>query len=281
MLVYQCIKRFYCSPLERFIPVGAIVFRYENVTKLALQMAPDTTKDLSVTVADFEYDVPEEVVWFYGLESPPTGSGAAGFFTFIEQLPEDVAGGGVASAGMPSGSDTQIQYNNAGTFGANANFVFDETAVGIGTDIPNSTAILDLTSTTRGFLMPRMTTTQRDAIPSPATGLEIFNTITNGLEFFDGSDWIKVASEPEPLVREISAATTTTFKDHVISATGTFIVDLHTTVGSSNLLTIKCVSGTITIDANGTETIDGSLTRDVTSGQSMNLAPVVAGWIII
>ena len=40
--------------------------------------------------------------------------------------------------------------------------------VGIGTSTPNTSSILDITSTDKGFLIPRMTTSQRDAITSPA-----------------------------------------------------------------------------------------------------------------
>ena len=54
--------------------------------------------------------------------------------------------------------------------------------VGIGTATPDASAKLDIASTTKGFLPPRMTTAQRDAIVSPATGLVIFNTSTNSLE---------------------------------------------------------------------------------------------------
>jgi len=61
--------------------------------------------------------------------------------------------------------------------------------VGIGTSSPN--AALDVTSTTNGFLPPRMTTTQRDAIASPAVGLVIFNTTTNCLNFYGGL-WIEI-----------------------------------------------------------------------------------------
>ena len=43
-------------------------------------------------------------------------------------------------------------------------------------NMPDTSAMLDVSSTTKGFLMPRMTTVQRDAIILPATGLTIFNT---------------------------------------------------------------------------------------------------------
>lgn len=48
--------------------------------------------------------------------------------------------------------------------------------VGIGTTTPNSTAILDVTSTTKGVLVPRLTTAQRTAISQPAQGLLVYDT---------------------------------------------------------------------------------------------------------
>src|SRR5207248_2127923 len=58
--------------------------------------------------------------------------------------------------------------------------------VGIGTTAPASTALLDLTSTTRGFLTPRMTTTQRGAIASPAQGLLVYQTDgAKGFYYYD------------------------------------------------------------------------------------------------
>ena len=48
--------------------------------------------------------------------------------------------------------------------------------------------------TTKGFLPPRMTTTQRDAISSPATGLTIYNTTTNALNVYNGSSWVAAGS---------------------------------------------------------------------------------------
>jgi hypothetical protein len=63
-------------------------------------------------------------------------------------------------------------------------------SVGIGANTTiNASAILELTSTTRGFLPPRMTTAQRDAIASPAQGLQIFNITTTKTETYDGTTW--------------------------------------------------------------------------------------------
>ena len=72
--------------------------------------------------------------------------------------------------------------------------------VGIGTATPDASAKLDIASTTQGLLPPRMTTVQRDAIVSPATGLVIFNTTTNGLEFKSSTGWVSLTAVNYPSV---------------------------------------------------------------------------------
>ncbi len=59
--------------------------------------------------------------------------------------------------------------------------------VGIGTTDPDDSAMLDVTSTASGVLLPRLTTVQRDAIANPATGLLIFNTNTNSYQYNFGA----------------------------------------------------------------------------------------------
>lgn len=61
--------------------------------------------------------------------------------------------------------------------------------VGIGTTNPQASAKLEVSSTTSGFLPPRMTETQRNAIVSPAIGLTIFNTSTNCINIYVGKGW--------------------------------------------------------------------------------------------
>ncbi|MDC1370937.1 hypothetical protein N8289_03755 [Flavobacteriales bacterium] len=61
--------------------------------------------------------------------------------------------------------------------------------IGIGTSLPNSSAKLEVASTTQGFLPPRLTTTQRDSINSPAAGLTIYNTTVNCLQWWNGTVW--------------------------------------------------------------------------------------------
>ncbi|NTW31930.1 MAG: hypothetical protein HGB12_04790 [Bacteroidetes bacterium] len=71
--------------------------------------------------------------------------------------------------------------------------------VGIGTSNPASSAILDVSSTTKGLRMPNMTTNQRDAISLPSTGLQIYNTDCGVVNYYNGNCWISMSkSLPDP-----------------------------------------------------------------------------------
>jgi len=59
-----------------------------------------------------------------------------------------------------------------------------------GTATPDAKAALTVTSTTKGFLPPRMTGTQRDAISAPPAGLMIYNTTTNKLQVRTDAAWV-------------------------------------------------------------------------------------------
>ncbi|MBI3616287.1 MAG: hypothetical protein HY211_07200 [Candidatus Omnitrophica bacterium] len=69
--------------------------------------------------------------------------------------------------------------------------------VGMGTTTPDASAVLEVSSTNaiaegltpQGFLPPRMTVAQRDAIASPAAGLIIYNTTDNHFYGYNGTDW--------------------------------------------------------------------------------------------
>ena len=71
---------------------------------------------------------------------------------------------------------------------------FSFAQVGIGTTTPNASAILDITSTSKGLLPPRMNTIQRNAITSPAEGLVVYNTDLACWETFNGVRWVNFAS---------------------------------------------------------------------------------------
>jgi hypothetical protein len=66
--------------------------------------------------------------------------------------------------------------------------------VGIGTSSPSASAILDAQSTTKGVRMPNMTTTQKNAIASPAAGLMVFDTTLSKLCVYSGAAWETITS---------------------------------------------------------------------------------------
>jgi len=70
--------------------------------------------------------------------------------------------------------------------------------LGVGTATPNASAQLDVTSTTKGFLPPRMTAAQRDAISSPIAGLMIYCSDCGEPEFYNGIAWVNMIGGTAP-----------------------------------------------------------------------------------
>jgi uncharacterized protein (TIGR02145 family) len=128
---------------------------------------------------------------------------------------------------------------------------------GIGTPSPDPSSVLELKSTTRGFLPPRMTTNQRNTIVSPATGLMIYNSDKNCLEWYDGTVWysgcgIQESSGGSAVVSGYSCATasagTLTVGTPVSGVTQT-ITAAVATVGS---YTISAIANGVTFKGSGT-----------------------------
>lgn len=70
----------------------------------------------------------------------------------------------------------------------------DYGGLGIGGSVPDFSAQLDVQSTTRGVLLPRMTTSQQNSIASPANGLLVYNTTDAGFNYWNGSAWTAISS---------------------------------------------------------------------------------------
>lgn len=65
-------------------------------------------------------------------------------------------------------------------------------SVGINQASPAASSTLDIVSTTQGILVPRMTTTQKNAISSPATGLELFDSTLAVKSLYNGAAWVGI-----------------------------------------------------------------------------------------
>jgi len=109
MKIYEAKSRFFVSPLKRYIPAGAFVARYENITKIVIVDDPRSDLDPFNTLVDgFEYDDPAFVTWIYELEPPPLGTNN-NFFRLIGQKDEDEFGNtGATGDGLPPASALRI-----------------------------------------------------------------------------------------------------------------------------------------------------------------------------
>ena len=126
------------------------------------------------------------------------------------------------------------------------NFLFAQ--VGIGTKTPNNSSMLDIESTDKGILIPRMTEAQKISVSSPATGLLIYQIDKEaGFYFYDGSIWLR-------LVENISPNFTGTITSGSISATGTisatYIVGDGSGLTGINLNTVSITTNINDIAAN-------------------------------
>lgn len=82
-----------------------------------------------------------------------------------------------------------------------AGFTFQARAqVGIGTSTPDNSAMLEVNSTTKGLLTPRMTASERTAINPAAQGLIVYQTDgTQGFYYYNGTQWLLLLNEGSSL----------------------------------------------------------------------------------
>ena len=70
--------------------------------------------------------------------------------------------------------------------------------VGIGTTSVHQSAVLELKSEEKGFLLPRMTFYEMEAISNPATGLTVFNLTEQYVNYYNGTCWQSINSSHDP-----------------------------------------------------------------------------------
>ena len=160
-------------------------------------------------------------------------------------------------------------------------------AVGIGTIAP--AGALDVTSTTLGFLPPRVTTTQKNAITGVA-GMIVYDSTLGSLSTYNGTAWFDLTASTALSVATKTASTyTIVATDNVILADCTsniITITLPTAVGRSgavfNIKKIDSTGNQLTIATTSSQTIDG-LTTQVIGLQYKGFTVVSNGsnWSII
>ena len=71
--------------------------------------------------------------------------------------------------------------------------------MGIGTLTPDSSARLEVSSNNKGFLTPRMTSAERNAISNPAEGLLVYDTSTSTFWYFKSGNWTELLTQIPPI----------------------------------------------------------------------------------
>jgi hypothetical protein len=98
---------------------------------------------------------------------------------------------GILDSGTSAGNTPY--WNGTNWVVNNSNIYNNGASVGVGTNAPNASSKLEISSTTQGFLMPRMTLLQRNAISSPSIGLIIFQLDnTPGFYYYNGTAWVNI-----------------------------------------------------------------------------------------
>jgi hypothetical protein len=171
------------------------------------------------------------------------------------------------------------------------------TSVSIGTASPSASSLLQLDSTNKGLLQPRMTTIQRDAITSPAEGLRIYNTTTKKENFYNGTSWIELQENiVNGTLNKVAKFTPngTAVGDSSITDTGSLV----TISSATNVNGITNITGTTTItgatdiigltDIIGATTITGATTvtgttdiNGVTTIKSPSASPTIAAFTLL
>lgn len=181
-------------------------------------------------------------------------------------------GGSVGIGDDLTVTSSDATKTNVGTFiSSNANPVLivgnTNESVAIGANGADGSAKLEIESTTKGLLIPRMVTTQRNAISLPAESLLIYNTTTDQFEFRSSAGtWDALGGGSIYTADGTTGARTVTSTGDLTFATGTnnFIIDNNSlltiqetgyiqnvTVDGINLLNLRNTAGTRELSLNG------------------------------
>lgn len=141
---------------------------------------------------------------------------------------------------------------------------------GLGTSSPDPSAKFDIVSSSQGFLMPRMSSAQREAIVNPASGLMVYDTDTQTHWYFNGNAWFNLVSPPAPAPSNLVFATFTesSLNSASESVLGSFVIpaDLLLTEGES-----------LEFDVMGAVSSDSAVVRLKFSGESLSFPINVQG----
>jgi hypothetical protein len=129
----------------------------------------------------------------YGLDANSNGILDAGEINAT--LTKYVCNGAVGLLQPGSAAGNTPYWNGTEWVLSSSNIFNNGGSIGVGTSSPSSSAILELSSTNSGFLLPRLTQAQRLTIASPSVGLMVYQTTApSGFYYYDGTAWVLMSS---------------------------------------------------------------------------------------
>lgn len=186
-----------------------------------------TTPHLKI-IGNGSIEVPNEIIIGTARETTisnnnegMTKKGSAGGWTFNMVGARGSNGTFLGGFGATGVDDSLNAYFLKGSNNNTLMYIEDNGRITIGGGIASSCSLFKMNSTNSGFLPPRMTTTQRDAISNVVAGLVIYNTTTNKLNVYENSAW-----------QELVNSTSATFSGNVTASTFTGDISDSIKVGS-------------------------------------------------
>ena len=192
--------QFFCDSGSAYIGSVAsipLIFKTANAEKMRIDSSGNLLVGTTSTNngAKFSVTADASATQVLGLRDSATTYANNDNYILFSNSAGSTAGGithpASTSLGLWGVTDLRFIYGSGST---EAMRIDSSGNVGIGTSSPNASAILDAQSTTKGVRMPNMTTTQKNAISSPAAGLIVFDTTLAKLCVYSGSAWQTITS---------------------------------------------------------------------------------------
>jgi polyisoprenoid-binding protein YceI len=137
--------------------------------------------------------------------------------------------------------------------------MYSSAQVGIGTSNPDASSVLEIQSTSKGLLIPKLSKTQRDAINSPAVGLLLYQIDNNpGFYYYTASKiWIRIGEET---IITANTASITTNQGVITANTSSITANINDI--AANSISINTNTASITTNQNGIDVNTNSITTN-------------------